>query len=77
MKRYPFICSLVLVMPGFGNKALELLEQESDSAQNVFEQAARLPASRKALEDKKEVLEEPNIKFPTRWRNELIPKFPF
>ncbi len=77
MKRYPIIFSLVLVMPGFGNKALELLEQESDSAQNVFEQAARLPASRKALEDKKEVLEEPNIKFPTRWRNELIPKFPF
>lgn len=77
MKQLPVIFSLALVLPGFGNEALKLLDQESDSAQNVFEQAARLPTTRKALELKKEKLEEPNIKFPTRWRTELVPKFPF
>ncbi|MFT6862786.1 MAG: hypothetical protein ACJAVK_001346 [Akkermansiaceae bacterium] len=77
MKHISLICSLALVMPGFGNEALKLLDQESDSAQNVFEQAARLPTSRKALDLKKEKLEEPNLRFPTRWRTELAPKFPF
>ena len=59
------------------NEALKLLDQESDSAQNIFEQAARLPTSRKALELKKEKLELADPKIPNRWRNELSPKFPF
>lgn len=76
MKAGFLMFSTALVLPTGANEALKLLEQEADSAQNVFEQAARLPASRKAIEVKAEKLEPVNVQFPTRWRTELAPKFP-
>lgn len=77
MKPVIAIFSLVLVVPGGANEALKLLEQESESAQSVFEQAAQLPTSRRALEVKAEKLEKLNPRLPNRWRDELAPKFPF
>lgn len=77
MKKATVILSLVAALPGFANEALKLLDQESDSAQNVFEQAARVPTSRKTLEVEAGKLEKPNPRLPDRWRTELLPKFPF
>ncbi|HBI31597.1 MAG TPA: hypothetical protein DDY45_06130, partial [Verrucomicrobiales bacterium] len=57
------------------NEALQLLDQEADSSQSVFEQAARLPSLQKSLESNAQNLEPLNINYPSRWRNEIAPKF--
>lgn len=65
-----------LLSTGWGNEALELLSQEADRSQNVYEEAASLAAPRKDLEveEKNEPLD---ARLPDRWRTELEPKFPF
>ena len=66
-------CALVMLMRA--NEALQLLDQEADSSQSVFEQAARLPSSQKSLESNAQNLEPLNINYPSRWGNEIAPKF--
>ena len=66
-------CALAMLMRA--NEALQLLDQEADSSQSVFEQAARLPSLQKSLESNAQNLEPLNINYPSRWGNEIAPKF--
>ncbi len=77
MRFYPVIFLFVLASSGYANEALDLLDAEAGGAQNVFEHAARVPASEKAEVRASKNFPKPEPQFPTRWETDLPPKFPF
>lgn len=77
MKKVCFFLPGFLVGSLCGNEALDLLDREAETSQNVFEHAARLPSGGKNAVVEKKTYEPADVRFPTRWRQELEPKLPF
>jgi hypothetical protein len=77
MKKPAVIFSLALTVGGHANEALDLLDSEAEQSQNVFEHAARVPASGKDAANSPKKFPKPDPKFPMRWAPDLPPRFPF
>ena len=76
MKTNCAILSLALASSSFANDALDLLAADADNARSVFEEAAQLPSSGKqaSTTPEKKKHAEVDVQFPTRWRNQLLPR---
>ena len=77
MKFSAVILSVALIKSGHANEALDLLEAEAGQAQNVFEHAARVPASAQDTVQAPKNFPKPDPQFPMRWATDVPPKFPF